>query len=457
VKVTPAGKVVPVACGFREPCGVGVSPSGDIFVTDQQGDYIGSSPLIHVEPGKFYGHPASFKWSPDFPGAALTESELANYRTPPSIVLPHGSMGGSPGQPVWDTTQGKFGPFEGQVLIGDFTKLVSRCDLEMVSGQWQGACFSFLRDAVGEVAISQSSGSSNLTVPAGKDGQQYFRDVAPRPGVPLRQGTMRMAFAPDGSLYLGQTTRGWGFGDGLQRVVWTGRQPVDLLRMRLTERGFRLQFTTPMQSQALTDKSRYRLERFRYIYHHNYGSPRLDTEEVDIVALHLSEANDAVELELSELHPGFIYELLLDDLVSAEGHPLRFDHAYYTLNRTIDGRKYEGEITAGSEKLVAAEKARPPDPKLGRRVYQTFCVQCHRPDGRGGGLPGMGPADFTQVDGVLTKPDHELVMRIGQGVPGKTMPPFGFVLTEQQIADVLAFLRDEFQSPVATVSEKGAE
>src|SRR5690606_37751593 len=114
----------------------------------------------------------------------------------------------------------RFGPFAGQVLIGDFTKLISRVDMEQVDGQWQGACFSFLRDAVGADA-SRSDGGSRLTIAAGREGQKYFEDVPPLEGGPLRQGNMRMAFAPDGSLYVAQTTRGWGMGDGLQRIVWT--------------------------------------------------------------------------------------------------------------------------------------------------------------------------------------------------------------------------------------------
>lgn len=447
VTVGTDGRIEPFACGFREPCGVAVSPDGEIFVTDQQGDYIAASPLIHVEQGKFYGHPASYKWSDQPRDGQFSDQQLAERRTTPTLVLPHGSMGGSPGQPVWDTSDGKFGPFTGQVFIGDFTKLVSRCDLQKVDGHWQGACFSFLRDAVGEVAIDAYSGANNLTIPAGKDGKAYFQDVAPRAGVPLRQGTMRMAFAPDGSLYLGQTTRGWGYGDGLQRVVWTGSQPVDLLRMRLTEDGFRLRFTTAMSPQTLADRSRYRLTRFRYAYHHNYGSPRLDESEVDIRQIRVGEDADRVELVLDQLHPGFIYELILDDLVASDGRPLRHDHAYYTLNRTHDGRQFEGDITDGAGLKIAEEKPRPPDANLGGRVYRTFCVQCHRPDGRGGGLPGIGAADFTAPDGALTKADAALAQRIAQGVPGKTMPQFGYVLSEQQILDVLAYIRQEFGAP----------
>lgn len=446
IKVTPQGKIIPWAFGFREPCGVGISPDGEIFITDQQGDYIGSSPLIHVQQGKFYGHPASAKWAPGFAsGTRLDEDQLAAMRTPETVILPHGSMGGSPGEPIWDSTAGKFGPFAGQVFIGDFTRLISRVDLEHVHGQWQGACFTFLRDAVGMMALAASSGANNLTAPAGAEGKKYFHDVEPLGGTPLRQGNMRMAFAPDGSLYVGQTTRGWGPGDGLQRIVWTGQTPVEIHSMRLAPRGFRLRFTSAMQPAAAADRANYHLSRFRYVYHQHYGSPRVDHTPVDVLEARLNPSGDEVDLVVDRLEPGFIYELQLDGLVSRDGRSPRYPHAYYTLNRTLDGRRYEGRITSGSAAPQAVDQPRDPDPKLGQRVYATFCIQCHRPDGKGGGLPGVGAADFTRPGGVLAaKSDAELADRIARGIEGKTMPPFGYVLSPQQIVDVLAFVRTAY-------------
>ncbi len=457
IKVAPDGKIMPWACGFREACGVGLSPAGEVFVTDQQGDYIGSSALIHVERGKFYGHPASLKWNDQLRGKPHDLETLAALRTPPSVILPHGSMGGSPGEPVWDETDGRFGPFAGQAFIGDFTKLISRVDLELVQGQWQGACFSFLRDAVGQEALAANNGANNLVAPAGAEGKKYFRDAAPRPGVPLRQGSMRMAFAPDGSLYVAQTTRGWGPGDGLQRIVWTGATPFAIRTLRLTPRGFRLQFTAPVQPQSATAAANYRVSRFRYVYHEHYGSPRVDQEEMQVSAVRLDPSAKVVELDISRLDPGFVYELELQGVTSAQGGALADPYAYYTVNRTLDGRRYEGSITAGGSGPVQAEKPRPADPKFGKRVYATFCVQCHRPEGTGGGLPGLGAADFTRPGGVLGKSDEELIARISQGIPGKTMPPFGYVLSPQQIADVLAYVRASFGSPAASAAASPSE
>jgi hypothetical protein len=91
----------------------------------------------------------------------------------------------SPGNPAWDTTKGKFGPYAGQMLMGDQTQSnVFRVATEVVNGQMQGSIMPFI------------------------DG--------------LESGVMRPLFLADGSLLLGQTGRGWqakgGYVASLQRV-----------------------------------------------------------------------------------------------------------------------------------------------------------------------------------------------------------------------------------------------
>ena len=446
-KITPDGKLLPWAPGFRQAAGVGVSPEGEVFVTDQQGDYIASSPLIHVQRGRFYGHPASLKWSEELGGRKPTAEELEKMRTPPSVVLPHGSIGGSPGDPVWDTTGGKFGPFAGQVFIGDFTKLISRVDLERVAGEFQGAVFPFLRDATGVEAILKNSGANNLTIPAGGDGKKYFRDAAPLKGTRLGQGNNRLAFAPDGSLYLGQTTRGWAHGDGLQRLVWTGETPVEIRSMRLTERGFTLEFTTAMERTALAHRESYRVERFRYLYQSASGSPRVDQSEIAVTEVIVSADGRRAELVLSALDPGYIYKLETEPLRATDGRPVANPLAYYTVNRLHSGRTFDGPI---SKALIAAKPARAreaaPNLEEGRRVYLTFCVACHQADGRGGGIPGFAAADFVGDPTRLAKSDETLLATIAAGVEGKGMPPFAQVISVDERRDVLAFIRQAFSA-----------
>lgn len=451
LKVSPDGRMTPIASGFRTASGVGLSPQGEIFITDQQGDYIATSTLVHVRPGRFYGHPASLKWREDY-RSPLDLETLTRLRTPEAVALPHGAMGGSPGEPVWDTTGGKFGPFAGQVFIGDFTKLISRVFLEKVAGEYQGACFPFIRDAVGLAAIQANSGKDNLTIPAGGEGLKHFRDVPPRSGTRLRAGNMRMAFAPDGSLYVAQTTRGWGQGDGLQRIVWSKREPVEIATMQLTRDGFRLTFTTAMDTARLRDAKTYRLGRFRYLYLPR-GSPRVDESVAEITAVRVAENQRSVELVVRDLEPGYLYELELERLHAANGRVVENPLAFYTLTRTLEGRGFTGPMD--QPLLIAETKADTgPDAENGRRLYGTFCVICHQPDGKGGALPGspataeatLVAANFTLrgKDAPLSKPDADLIKIITDGAPGKPMPPFGGVLKPQEIRDVLAYLRAAF-------------
>src|SRR3954464_10327506 len=124
VRITPDGKLDPLADGFRQPNGVALSPDDEMFVTDNQGDYKPSTGLLHVERGDFHGHASSVKWEPGFDLAKVTTEALWKRGKTPAVGFPHGRVGISPGEPVWDLTGGKFGPFTGQVFTGDYSRLM---------------------------------------------------------------------------------------------------------------------------------------------------------------------------------------------------------------------------------------------------------------------------------------------------------------------------------------------
>jgi hypothetical protein len=58
-----------------------------------------------------------------------------------------------------------------------------------------------------------------------------------------------MAFGHDGSLFVGETNRGWGSAGtkdyGLQRLVWTGKMPFEMKAVRAMPDGFEIEFTAP--------------------------------------------------------------------------------------------------------------------------------------------------------------------------------------------------------------------
>jgi mono/diheme cytochrome c family protein len=426
VRITKDGKFEPIASGFRQPNGIALSPEGDLFVTDNQGDYKPSTGLLHVEPGDFHGHASSLKWEPGFDPATITTEKLWRRLKTPAVIFPHGPMGISPGQPVWDLTGGKFGPFADQVFVGDYARLVVRATLEKVAGAWQGACFPFL----------------------GRNDTPDFVS-----GDRLKAGATRAAFAPDGSLYLAATA-GWGAGeDGLQRVTWDGRVPPEVRDVKLTPRGFAVTFTGAMNPDTLAQPANFELNRFRYYYHVKYGSPWIDEARVTVTEVRPAADGLSAELIIADLKPGFVYELSVPKLRTRDGERLVNPLAYYTVNRLHNGERAIGgttrlprpdETSLAVREATAAETATNEAMlATGEKVYRLYCVACHQPDGRGMPVPG-GAANFVDDKTRLAKTDQQLLDVIANGKESSAMPPFGAILSVGQRRAVLAYIRATF-------------
>jgi mono/diheme cytochrome c family protein len=423
VRITADGKFEPLANGFRQPNGVALSPDDEMFVTDNQGDYKPSTGLLHVERGDFHGQASSVRWEPGFDRTSVTTESLWRRLKTPAVVFPHGPMGISPGEPVWDQTGGKFGPFAGQVFTGDYSRLVIRASLERVAGAWQGACFPFL---------GRNEAASYIA------------------GARLKAGITRGAFGPDGSLYFAATA-GWGAGeDGLQRVTWDGRTSPDIRDIKLTDAGFALSFTRPMDVATLAKTDAYEITRFRYYYHYKYGSPWIDEQRVPVSEVRVAPDRMSAQVQLAELKPGFVYELSVSALRTSDGEVLANPLAYYTANRLLNGERTVGgttrlprpdESSLGAKEAAAAQTSPAALIATGEKIYRTYCIGCHQPDGRG--IVG-GAANFVDDRTRLAKPDADLIAVIEKGNEAKAMPPFGAILNPLQRRAVLAYIRDAF-------------
>ena len=73
------GHFQPLASGLRSPCGIGVSPEDELFITDNQGDWVADSCLYHIREGNFYGHPASLPARPDFTKEKVLSMTAADF------------------------------------------------------------------------------------------------------------------------------------------------------------------------------------------------------------------------------------------------------------------------------------------------------------------------------------------------------------------------------------------
>ncbi|TZF81447.1 hypothetical protein FW774_17950 [Pedobacter sp. BS3] len=306
MKLTPDGKLHPFASGFRSPNGIGFDLQGNLFATDNQGDWLGTSTFYHVQEGKFYGHPASLVWQKDWNKGspfAVPVAELDNMRTKASVLFPHGIIANSPTQPVIDDTKGKFGPFSGQFLVGEMNReRIVRVMLEKVGGELQGACIPFI------------------------DNQG------------LRKGNNRLAFAPDGSLWVGQNSHGWLGDEGIQHITYTGVLPMDIYSMNLTADGFNLTFTQPVDSTEALKPENYTFRHYYYEYRKEYGSKQFGLANIPVKRVKLSADHKKVSLELETLEPGFIYELNLDKIKSNSGMPLANTLICYTLNKLLPSK-----------------------------------------------------------------------------------------------------------------------
>lgn len=311
IRVKPDGSWKPVSGGMRSPCGIGVNEAGDVFFTEQQGNWNSAGGVYHIKQGVFHGHADSFA-SCNLPDAPFQKpakpvnhvlvpevSKQMPIYQPPAIWLPYRKMGMSTTDLALDTTGGKFGPFAGQFFIGEFTmSQVNRIFMEKVDGEYQGACFPFMEG--------------------------------------FQSAPLRMEFGDDGSMFVGETNRGWNsLGSrsyGLQRIVWSGKTPFEFRTMEAKPKGFRCTFTKPVQRESVTAQA-FRMSSYTYEYRSEYGGLEIDTKDLVIKVTSVAADGLSAELEVEGLRAGYIHELTAPGVRSADGESLLHPFAYYTLNR----------------------------------------------------------------------------------------------------------------------------
>lgn len=311
LKVSKDGKTTPVCSGIRSPCGIGPNEHGVMFYAESQGPWNGSCSLKVLQQGGFMGHPASFHWYdlvdgmdapktvPNTPSRLAIERKRVPELVPYAVVFPYIKMGRSISGFVVDRTGGKFGPFENQLFVGDFSlSIVMRATTEKVNGVWQGACYPF------------------------------------REG--LATGVLACEFTPEGGLLLGGTNRGWPVRGpreyALQRLDWTGIVPFEVKEIRATSDGFRVQFTKPVALQSATDPRSYTLQTYTHVYQQGYGSPEVDHTYPKVTHAELSDDGRTVRLELDQLTQGHVHDFDFSGVRSQENEVLLHNKAYYTLN-----------------------------------------------------------------------------------------------------------------------------
>ena len=289
----------PIASGLREPNGLGTyGPERDLFVTDNQGNWIAACKLNHIQQGRFYGHPSS-KPAPE------SEYGKATKFDPPAVWFPYKLVRSASG--FVEIPDDRFGPFKGQLLVGDFQNaLVTRVFLEKVNGEYQGAVWPMLKGFL--------------------------------------SGVNRLAFGPDGNLYVGGCQRTWAavapLEAALERVSFTGKVPFEIREARARADGFELAFTQPVDPATAGNVESYDVGQYNYRYTAKYGSPELDHEgrenrstPITVTKAEVSADRLSVRLRLQGWKIGYVTSVRGTDVKSATGQALWNPTFYYTLNQ----------------------------------------------------------------------------------------------------------------------------
>ncbi len=290
VLVQPDGATTILAEGLRYPTGWATRPSdGAVFFTDNQGQQKTTCEINRLIPGVWYGYPSQAD-PPDGPPGAT--------RYQPAVRIPY-PWARSVNGLAFAETGGHFGPLEGQVVLCEYNnRFILRATLEEVDGQSQGACYPFLENLLGPICL---------------------------------------AFAPDGSLYVGSLREpAWG-GEpeqgAIYRVRYTGRPGFGIEQVRARPDGFAVTLFSAPDRAAATDPARYQLRRYHHVFRGSYHSPPTDEESLHVASAALADDGRTVLLTTAEpLIADRIYELRID-LTSADGLPARPPVAHYTMNR----------------------------------------------------------------------------------------------------------------------------
>ncbi len=276
------------ATGLRTPNGIGLGVDNEIFIADNQGDWLPSSKIIHLQEGAWYG-----SRSVDFDGTANAKETL------PVVWLPQDEIGNSPSQPA----PLNVGPYQNQMIHGEVTHGgIKRVFAEKVDGQYQGAVFRFTQG--------------------------------------LEAGINRIVWGPDGSLYAGGvgSTGNWAhYGKlsyGLQRLTFNNKITFEMLAVRALSSGLEIEFTEPLKEGAGTRPEDYFISQWRYEPTENYGGPKIDEEELPVSGISVSSDRKRVTLKLRNMKPKHVvYVKLNKEAFHSENDNLLWStECWYTMN-----------------------------------------------------------------------------------------------------------------------------
>jgi glucose/arabinose dehydrogenase/mono/diheme cytochrome c family protein len=409
--------------GFRQP-NLSVNPrTGLVLASDQQGNYVPSTPLHVVRDRQFYGF-LSDKLPREVYPAPIAE---------PLTWIPHAANASALSQ-VW-LYGARMGPLnDALVHIGFNSPEIFRVLLDERTGRLQAAVVSVTRDF----------------------------------DFPTLNGSVNPA---DGQLYLtGFQILGWGTTatrlTGLGRVRYTGAEFTGPREVVAMQSGILLRFDVALDAAAATNPDNFSVTSWHYQRTYNYGSPQFKADGshgIDRLApsrAYVSSDRRAVFVAVPQMSPVMQMRVAWS-LKSSTGTPFQ-ESAYFTPYRLAPFDPVKegfGSLTVDlTPRKLAAEQAAPVTAEEGKRLSQLYgCAACHAvtadaPSGLGPSWKGLYGSQRSYAKGVLRavaddaylresilQPTAKVVAGYERGEAG--MPSYAGVLTDAQIESILLFIR----------------
>jgi mono/diheme cytochrome c family protein len=407
LRISPdGGQVRQLAYGFRQPM-LGYDPAtGDITVSDQQGNYVPATPVHLLRPGvrSYHGH---------LPGHAKAESYPAAI-TPPPIWIQHRACASSSAIVSLRTSQ--MGPLADRHLVLSFTP-PTLVDV-FHDGEQGGA------------------NSLDLTL-----------DLAPLNGAVNPQDGL---FYVVGFVIWGSVAKDT---TGLARVRPIGDRPWALpSKARAARRGILLSYDTPQNAKAAD----FVVKRWNYRRSKAYGSAhyRLDGKKgedpLPISSIKLSTDRKQIFLGIPDMVEAM-------QILVKRGDHETFLTAHRLLSLDLSAEGFADNLVDLAATAFAKSAAEPASETLGKALYtQLGCVACHSTDGsivgRTGpswkGLHGStrlitGGGSVIADDAYLRESILDPAARVAKGaVNGEAgMPIYAGILSDSQLDSLILFIR----------------
>lgn len=284
-----------VAGGLRAPNGAGLDETtGEIFVSDNQGSWLPGSTFARIRPGRFYGH------SNKSPTTPANWAETLPY-DPPVAWLPYKGVRVSPSQPA----PIRQGTYAGDWLLGDVASPgILRISLDRIGEDCNGAVFWF---------------------------SHGFRNAA----------INRMAWGPDGSLYIGTfltIATNWP-GGRLQPMFRLSPKATatafEMKAVRSIRDGLEIEFTQPVDPATVLTAN-FTARQWQYIREVDYGTGKQPDQPLSVSETAVSGDGRRAFLKIAGLVRDRVVHLKHAGVKSSSGSVPWNDEAWFTHNRLSD-------------------------------------------------------------------------------------------------------------------------